>query len=74
MATALGFRYLCRFYENDPVVTVATLDTCLTRKWISLTEYERALSGEPPIGYVPTPTFAAAQVEDASAATGGAGS
>lgn len=63
MATALGFRYLCRFYEGT--TTVAMLDYCLSRNMITATEYERALTGEPPIGYVPTPTAMTASTDAA---------
>lgn len=59
MATALGFRYLCRFYEGT--TTLAMLDFCLGRSYITPTEYDRALTGEPPIGYVPTPTVMTTQ-------------
>lgn len=57
MATALGQRYLVRYYEGT--TTLAMLDFCLMRGYITPAEYDRALSGEPPIGYVPTPTIAA---------------
>lgn len=61
MATALGFRYLCRFYEGS--TTLAMLDFCLLRGYITPTEYDRALTGEPPIGYVPTPTLLSKSVD-----------
>ena len=57
MATAIGQRYLVRFYEGS--ATQAQLDYCLSRGYITLEEYDRALTGEPPVGYQPTPTFAA---------------
>jgi hypothetical protein len=57
MATALGFRLLCRYYEGT--ATVAQLDTAKTKNWINQAEYDLALTGEPPVGYVPTPERAA---------------
>lgn len=50
MATATGYRYLCRYYEGT--ATVAHLDMCLTKGFISQAEYDRALTGEPPEGYI----------------------
>ncbi|WP_243061135.1 hypothetical protein [Nocardioides sp. SR21] len=61
MANPTGFRYLCRYYEGT--ASLATLDYCLTKGYITLVEYERALTGEPPIGYVPTPTAASAAAQ-----------
>lgn len=58
MATALGFRYLCRFYEGT--TTLAMLDFCLMRSYITPAEYDRAIEGLPPVGYIPTPTAKAA--------------
>lgn len=57
MANPTGYRYLVRYYEGTG--TLAQLDYCLSRGYITLAEYDRALTGEPPEGYQPTPTFAA---------------
>lgn len=49
MATALGYRYLVRFYEGT--ATLVQLDACLTKGWITLDEYDRAVEGLAPLGY-----------------------
>jgi hypothetical protein len=67
MATALGNNVLRRFYEGT--ATVAQLDQALLRKWISQDEYNLAIAGEPPVGYVPPTALAAEAPADGPAPT-----
>ena len=53
MATALGQRYLVRYYEGT--ATVEQLNSCLAKGWINQAEHDRAIAGEPPEGYQPSP-------------------
>lgn len=55
MANPMGFLILTRYYEGD--ATVLHLDQALLRKWINQAEYDLAVAGLPPEGYVPTPTL-----------------
>lgn len=64
MANIVGRTYLTRYYEADEaerVTLVERLDYCLARKYISVLEYDRAIAGLPPEGYIPPPTTLAAQ-------------
>lgn len=54
MATALGQQILVRYYEGS--ATVAHLDQAKLRGWITTEEYDRAIAGLPPAGYVAQPT------------------
>lgn len=58
MANVYGFRILVAYYEGR--ATEAHLDRALQVGWINQPEYDRALTGEPPIGYV-APLSAASQ-------------
>lgn len=62
MANLYGFRILVAYYEGR--ADEAALDRALFKGWISQPEYDRALTGLPPEGYVP-PMLAASS--DASA-------
>lgn len=53
MATALGRQILTRYYEGS--ATVAHLDQAKLRNWITTDEYDRAIAGLPPEGYIPSP-------------------
>ncbi|MEQ7847709.1 hypothetical protein [Nocardioides kribbensis] len=58
MATAIGQRYLVRYYEADEqgrADLLPMLNTCKTRGYITAAEYDRAIAGEEPIGYMPSP-------------------
>lgn len=55
MATAIGSRYLVRYYEADEqgrTDLLPMLTTCRQRGYVTAEEYDRALAGEPPVGYL----------------------
>lgn len=60
MATALGYDMLVRYYEAteaERVDLLVTLGNYRRKRQISDAEYDRAVTGEPPTGYVaPTMT------------------
>lgn len=63
MATAIGYRYLVRYYEADEqsrTDLLPMLTTCKNQGRITAEEYDRALAGEPPVGYI-APTAAPAE-------------
>ena len=61
MATTLGLQILARYYAGT--ATVAHLDQALLREWITQDEYDRAIAGLPPEGYIPLPKFATTSAE-----------
>lgn len=70
MANIVGRNYLTRYYEADEAgraVLIERLDYCLTKKYISPLEYDRAIAGLPPEGYVPSPAKLAADSQTATA-------
>lgn len=50
MANVYGYRVLVSYYEGR--TSEAALDRALQVGWINQAEYDRALTGEPPVGYV----------------------
>lgn len=58
MANTYGFRILVAYYEGR--ATEANLDAALAKGWINQPEYDRALLGEAPEGYVAPMRIAAA--------------
>lgn len=68
MATAIGQRMLVRYYEADEVGRVELrpkLDLYRDKAQITVAEHERAVAGEPPVGYV-APIAAAEPASDPS--------
>lgn len=59
MANIYGFRVLVSYYEGR--TNEAALDRALQVRWISQAEYDQALTGEAPEGYV-APMSAAADL------------
>lgn len=50
MANIYGFRILVAYYEGR--ANKANLDAALAKGWITQAEHDRAMSGQPPEGYV----------------------
>lgn len=57
MANTYGYRILVMYYEGR--TGEASLDRALQLTWINQGEYDRALTGEPPVGYIPPQMFQA---------------
>lgn len=73
MATAIGYRYLVRYYEADEqgrTDLLPMLTTCKNQGRITAEEYDRAVAGEPPAGYVP-PTMTATDAATLEATSSG---
>lgn len=58
MANTYGFRVLVSYFEGR--ADEAALDRALQKAWISQVEYDRALAGDPPEGYIAPMRVAAA--------------
>lgn len=61
MANTYGYRVLVSYYDGR--CTEAALDRALVVGWINQAEYDRALTGEPPVGYVEPLRLAADSTE-----------